>query len=195
LFLRLLPADLGALGSVALNTFYVSTSGSDSNLGTVNQPLRTITHAANLAAPGDTVVVRGGTYNQAVTISTNGTSGAPITFQPYNGEHVTIDGSGLSSSTNSLVNIYANYIKFQGFEVANSPGHGLSAWATHDVSILNNNVHDGRTTAIYVGGDSIGQSHDNLIQGNSVYNNVLSNQTRNGTWERESKQSYRITRR
>lgn len=133
-----------------------------------------------MAAPGATVIVRGGTYHEAVTVSNSGTAAAPITFEPYTGEHVTIDGTGMS--VNSLVNINANYINFQGFEVANSPGHGFVAYATHNVGILNNDVHGGVTTAIWVGGDSLGQSYSNLIQGNSVYNNVLSNQTRNGTW-------------
>ena len=40
-------------------TFYVSTSGSDSNPGTLTQPWMTIEHAANTATAGATVYVHG----------------------------------------------------------------------------------------------------------------------------------------
>src|SRR5579859_3511318 len=77
---------------VLLSTYFVSTSGSDGAAGTLHAPFRTIQHAANLARPGDTVLIRGGTYPETVTPARSGTPGAPITFAAYNGENVTIDG-------------------------------------------------------------------------------------------------------
>ena len=50
----------------AANTYYVSTSGSDNNAGTLSKPWRTIQKAANVAVGGDTVLIRGGTYNERV---------------------------------------------------------------------------------------------------------------------------------
>jgi parallel beta-helix repeat protein len=78
-------------------TYYVSTSGSDSNPGSSSQPWRTIQKAANTAAAGDTVTVRAGTYYERVQINVSGTSSQRITFQGErgsNGEWLTIiDGS------------------------------------------------------------------------------------------------------
>ena len=43
-------------------TFYVATIGRDVNRGTDASPLRTIQHAADLAQPGDTIIVHEGFY-------------------------------------------------------------------------------------------------------------------------------------
>jgi hypothetical protein len=74
-------------------TWFVATTGSDSNSGTLAAPFRTIQHGADAAKPGDTVDVRGGVYHETVTVHKSGTAGARITFQPYNNEAVTIDGA------------------------------------------------------------------------------------------------------
>jgi len=156
---------------------YVSTTGNDANAGTLSSPLRTISQAARLAIPGTTVIVRGGTYNEAVTISSSGTAAANIAYKPYSGETVVLSGSSLPAKTD-VVSIYGNYIQFQGFEVTNASNHGIIAWGNHDVSIVGNSVHGSWSGGIWVGGDTVGQSHDNLIQNNTVYNNVLQNQAR-----------------
>ena len=61
-----------------LSTYYVSTSGSDSADGqSLSSPFKTIQQAANVAEPGDTVLVRGGTYRETVTPAHSGTSSGP----------------------------------------------------------------------------------------------------------------------
>src|SRR5437867_9262626 len=51
-------------------TYYVGTTGNDSNNGTsLNTPFRTIGKAASVVNPGDVVNVRGGTYGEAVNIN------------------------------------------------------------------------------------------------------------------------------
>ena len=74
-------------------TWFVATNGSNANPGTIYAPFQTIQQAANLAQPGDTVMIRGGIYHETVSPPNSGTSSAPITFQPYNNESVTIDGA------------------------------------------------------------------------------------------------------
>ena len=69
-------------------TWFVATTGSDYGDGTIDNPLRTIQEAANLAQWGDTVVIRGGTYHETVTPASGG-----VTFEPYNNESVTISGA------------------------------------------------------------------------------------------------------
>ena len=57
-------------------TYYVATSGSDSNTGSQAQPFLTIQRAANLVNPGDTVVVADGIYtgsSPVLSISRSGT--------------------------------------------------------------------------------------------------------------------------
>ena len=79
---------------ILLSSWYVSSSaGSNANAGTFDQPFQTIQAAANVAQPGDTVFIRGGVYRETVVPPRSGTSTQPITFQPYHGERVVIDGA------------------------------------------------------------------------------------------------------
>ncbi|NTV37256.1 MAG: hypothetical protein HGA53_09910, partial [Anaerolineaceae bacterium] len=77
----------------AATNYYVSTSGSDSNLGTsADKPLRYIQTAVNKVSAGGTIFIMGGTYNESVKFSRAGTSTAPITMTRYNTTAVTISG-------------------------------------------------------------------------------------------------------
>src|SRR5882724_8591153 len=74
-------------------SWYVATNGNDHNAGTLAAPFQTIQHAASLAKPGDTVLIRGGTYHEKVTPARSGTAALPITYQAYNNEVVTVSGA------------------------------------------------------------------------------------------------------
>src|ERR1700726_1552925 len=65
------PTMIEALESRRLlsASWFVSTTGADTNPGTLAAPFRTIQHAANLAQPGDTVQIRGGIYRETVTVA------------------------------------------------------------------------------------------------------------------------------
>src|SRR3954454_2480963 len=65
----------------------VSTSGSDSAGGTETAPWRTIGHALSALAPGDTLIVHGGTYAEHVSVALHaGTASAPIVVRAASGE-------------------------------------------------------------------------------------------------------------
>src|SRR5262249_37186205 len=54
-------------GSATGSTYYVATTGSDANPGTLAAPLRTITKAYSAAMAGDTIVVEPGTYTETTS--------------------------------------------------------------------------------------------------------------------------------
>ncbi len=81
--------------SLDATTYYVSTSGVDSYPGTFTYPFRKIQKAADIAQPGDTIVIRGGTYRETVTPVYSGTSSSPITYMSYQDEIVVISGTSL----------------------------------------------------------------------------------------------------
>lgn len=72
--------------------YYVSNSGNDTNPGTRSQPFQSIQQAANIAQPGDTIFVRGGTYRETIIVPTSGTLSNPITFTNYRDEEVILSG-------------------------------------------------------------------------------------------------------
>ena len=73
---------------------HVATTGSDQADGSAERPLRTINHAAQLAQPGDTVIVHAGEYREWVRPRYGGLSDQRrITYTAAPGEHVVIKGS------------------------------------------------------------------------------------------------------
>jgi hypothetical protein len=73
--------------------------GNDNNAGTsLARPFRTIGKAAAVAKAGDTVLVRTGTYRETVVPRNSGRAGAPIVFQPYRNEAVTLSGAHASQA-------------------------------------------------------------------------------------------------
>jgi hypothetical protein len=77
-----------------MTTLHVATDGDDSTDGSDGRPLRTISRAAELARPGDTVLVHEGTYREWVKPRLGGLSDTRrITYQAAPGEHVVVKGS------------------------------------------------------------------------------------------------------
>ncbi len=91
------PTSLpGRLNSPRVRTLHVSqTPGADdNNPGTQERPLKTINRAAQLAEPGDTVLVHAGLYREWVRPVRGGTGPERmITYQAAEGEKVVIRGS------------------------------------------------------------------------------------------------------
>jgi uncharacterized repeat protein (TIGR02059 family) len=121
--------------SIAVNaaTYYVATTGSDSNPGTITQPWATWQYSFNRLKAGDILYVRGGNYTTMLGRSGNnyygvllqsisGTSGSHITVSAYSGEVPILDGQSLTSTSGSNIGmgIYGcSYWDFNGLNVTN----------------------------------------------------------------------------
>jgi parallel beta-helix repeat protein len=68
---------------------------SDANAGTREKPFKTISAAASKVKAGDQVIVHGGDYREAVTITSSGTASAPIVIEAAPGETPVIKGSDI----------------------------------------------------------------------------------------------------
>jgi hypothetical protein len=93
----LLPEAAAALSPPTnpriVRSYYVSTSGLDSNPGTQSQPWKTIQKAVKSVVAGDTIYVRGGQYNgikNGWIFQNSGSQSQPITFTNYPGEQVVL---------------------------------------------------------------------------------------------------------
>lgn len=166
-------------------TYYVSTTGNDANLGTIDQPFLTINQGVKKLAPGDQLYVRGGTYNQSVLVYqkhgiVNGVP-SPIRINTYGTEVVIIDGTGITQ--NSVVGISrSSYIYFEDFIVRNGPAMGIFMYDSNNIKVRYNEVHTNQTFGIHAASASAsawGTSHHIVIADNKVYNNVLANKGNN----------------
>ncbi len=74
--------------------FHVSPDGNNKNRGAAGEPLKTIQAAANLAMPGDVIIVHEGVYREWVNPPRGGKSDIErITYKAADGEKVVIKGS------------------------------------------------------------------------------------------------------
>lgn len=94
----LLRAVVAALVGAAVTAasaaiFHISPRGSDAAAGTADAPWRTLGHAAQVLAPGDTCFVHAGTYREAVRLTRSGTSAARISLLTADDGDVIIDGT------------------------------------------------------------------------------------------------------
>ena len=62
-------------------TYYVATTGNDSNTGSAAAPFKNVQKAVGVVAPGDTVVIKPGAHRAFELRNINGAAGAPITFR------------------------------------------------------------------------------------------------------------------
>ncbi|MFC1781261.1 ankyrin repeat domain-containing protein, partial [Planctomycetota bacterium] len=79
------------------SVYYVAPTGSDDSPGTLERPFGSIAAAVHIAEPGDTILIRGGTYLcSEITIDTSGLPGYPISVRAYPGEVPVLDYSAVS---------------------------------------------------------------------------------------------------
>lgn len=136
-----------------LALLYVSTTGNDTNPGTTDSPWRTLQYAVDNIAPGDTILVRSGTY-AGFRVSESGTAVAPKTIRADAGATVTINapGPGNRHQSNVEVELFGAIVTdwvIEGFEIANGPRSGVDIRNTKRITIRNNDVHHSGMTGIF----------------------------------------------
>lgn len=151
-------------------TYYVSTSGSDSNAGTSSSaPWKTLTKVdATTFQPGDQILFQdGGSWTGQLWPKGSGTSGAPITIGNYgsgalpaiagagtvpdavkiwNQQYWTITGLDVSNNAGSAA---SNLGDFRGIHIGGDDGATLSGFVVNGVS-----VHDVTGVVNWIGGSA-----------------------------------------
>ena len=149
-------------------TYYVATTGSDSNNGLSPQtPFLTIQHAIETVGPGGTIEIMGGTYPGGITIDHPGTASGWITMEPYQNEQVTIDGS----HTMNDVFFYnatgaATYWEVKGLNITNAQQYTVQI-SVPDVKLVDNDISGAYNDLVKL----VQAAHDVVIWGNKIHNN------------------------
>jgi hypothetical protein len=184
-----------ASGNAAL--YYVATDGDDGNPGTIERPWHTLAKAAEMAAPGDTVFLRQGTFPGSVRFGRSGEEGRPITFRNYPGEAVAVqatDWFGLAlrgvnwlviaglevygASVHNIVVSNGSHNVIRDCEIHHSGWDGVSltgdldAGDVTDNAVLNCLVHSNTYEGVYIVGAMPGfRVADNRVEGNTFTGN------------------------
>ena len=135
---------------------------------TISAP-SSISNAEAGLAPGGVLCLNAGTYTQAATLPSSGSSTASITVESTPGQHAVIDGTGISlGSSGSLLSVTGNYVEVLGLEIRNSTGRGITIVGNNN-TVAYNTIHDLQYNAVVASG------YNDLIQSNEAYNTVMSN--------------------
>lgn len=132
-------------------TYYVATTGNNSNPGTSSQPWRTVAYAASKMFAGDTTYVKGGTYRETyIQFGNSGTQSAPIKLLNAPGQFPIINFIDQASTRQLIIQNRNGYqkgiawITIEGFEIRNgyvgikiNNGQNLTIrrnWIHHNIS-------------------------------------------------------------
>ena len=160
--------------------YFVAQNGSDSNKGTKRSPFLTISHAADIANPGDIINVNPGNYNERISTKKSGTSAAA---------KIIFIASPIRSATVSGFNLTHNFIRVEGFQVTND----LSGVAEHGINnsginneIVDNYVYNVKKIGINSSGDGA------YIADNKIYKVQIGINTMGNNWIVERNEIERI---
>ncbi|RDU23956.1 right-handed parallel beta-helix repeat-containing protein [Anaerosacchariphilus polymeriproducens] len=163
---------------------YVSKNGSDSNKGTKRKPYKSFKRAISKLRPGDTLVIRKGTYKEPLNLLLNGKKNAYITIRNYPGEKVILDGTGKGNGT-IMVNLNnSSYLRIHGLEIRNIKGLDVAGIrlenGSHHIFLTKNRIHNVKVSAdkkdacangIILWGENEKKAiHNIFIFANTIYN-------------------------
>lgn len=160
-----LPAHAQATVSVNCS-LYAAPAGSDRAPGTVDQPFATVQRLANGLAAGQTGCVRGGAFNENVTITRGGSAGAPVTIASYPGERATLTGRLWVHQGADYVTVANMNLNGRNPEALPSPDIN----AAHTTFSGNDVTNEHTAICFDVGSDTTyGRATYTVIQGNRIH--------------------------
>lgn len=123
------------------NTYYVATTTSATPNGSIDHPFTSFSTAISTAVAGDTIYVRGGTYNLSSTISIsgskNGTAANPYHLLAYPGESPILDfrGEAYSATNNGQKGISLNgsYWRIKGLTIQYAADNGMAIGGSNNI--------------------------------------------------------------
>jgi hypothetical protein len=147
---RALPRLLSPSGG---RTFYVAKSGSNSSRGTFSAPWRTVQKALNTLKPGETALVRGGTYREDLVMTRSGRASKPITLAANPGARVVLHPTSVQGDVYPVEVYSAAYFRLHGFVIEGSLGTSSAnvyvSGASHHIEISGNEIRRGQDSGVF----------------------------------------------
>ncbi len=151
---------------------YLSPSGSDTNDGSISNPIYSLSLAAEWASAGTRIFMRGGTYNYSsmVTLSQSGTADANIRIEAYNGEKPVLNYSTQAyASANRAILLSGNYWYLKGLEICYAGDNGIKLEGNYNTIELCVFHHNG-DSGIQLGfGHNFSDSHPGISDNDGSY--------------------------
>ncbi|MBX3301830.1 MAG: right-handed parallel beta-helix repeat-containing protein [Nitrospira sp.] len=180
----LASAILPAIAAQAA-TYYVATTGNNSNAGTSSKPWRTVAYAVSKMTAGDTTYVKGGVYKETfVLFRQSGTQSAPIRLLNAPGEFPIIEcidqaaGHRVNMQSASGTRYPIGWITIEGFEIRRC-NNGIKFYNLHNGTIRRNWIHHntggsgifGWGTKVVIDRNIINSNGSSSAGGHGIYSN------------------------
>jgi len=112
--------------SASAQPWYVALNGSDNNSGTKSSPFLTIEKAVSKVQPGQTIYVRGGTYDLTATIVLTkiGAENSLVTLAGYTGERPVLNFSAQAFG-NAGIKLTGSYWHIRGIDIKGAGDNGM----------------------------------------------------------------------
>jgi hypothetical protein len=157
-------------GNVSAQPWYVATNGSDTGSGSEMDPFLTIIKAVSMVQPGETIFVRGGTYNliTPIAITKSGTQSSVISLLATPGTRPVLNFSGqLLSGSNYGVKLTGNYWHIRGIDITGAGDNGMKIEGGSYNLIENCAFYRNRDSGMQLDN---GASFNNVLNCDSYYN-------------------------
>jgi hypothetical protein len=159
---------------LAGGSYYVSTSGSNGNDGSLGKPWQTVNFGLGRIFPGDTLQIMTGTYYELLNNFTrSGLENQIITIKNHQNDKVIINSNGNWTAV-EFKNM--SYYHFQGLEITNAVWSGFNGTNYHHCVISDCVIHgigpsSGTAVGIYVSPNTgiADSSTYNIIEHNVIY--------------------------
>ena len=149
---------------------YIAPNGDDANPGTLEQPWGSFPKAISEAMPGDTIFVRGGTYDllNTITISAtkSGTDSQLITLTAYHDEIPILDFLGQSFGSKGI-SLRSNYWHIIGLQIKGAGDNGMEINFGFNNIIERCAFYENRDSGLQL---SNGSADNRIINCDSYYN-------------------------
>ncbi|MBD3336630.1 MAG: hypothetical protein GF355_14050, partial [Candidatus Eisenbacteria bacterium] len=177
-------------GGAGAETYFIATDGDDGGSGTIDDPFATFEHAIDLAQPGDTLFVRGGTYmlNEPITLDKAGTDADPIRLWAYADEEPILDFSsnprhanppqpreddtiaGTSDALGIFVAPGSDWWHLRGLTIRRAPYYGVRVYGSHNIFEMLV-LYDHKAAGLELTGKEGWSPSDNLVLNCDSYHN------------------------
>jgi hypothetical protein len=155
---------------LAAQPWYVATSGSDLNSGTLQSPFKTIEKAVSVVQPGQTIYIRGGTYDltTTITITNSGTANAVISMFAYPGETPVLDFSAQAlDGANRGIRLTGSYWHIKGINITGAGDNGMKMETGNNNTVENCAFYRNRDSGLQIDN---GASDNKIINCDSYFN-------------------------
>ena len=169
-FILALISLSGISVNVSAQPWYVTTNGSDTGSGSEQDPFLTIGKAVSMVQAGQTIFIKGGTFNLTTTIliAKSGTGGSVISLFAFPGARPVLNFSGQSlSSSNYGIKLTGNYWHIKGIDITGAGDNGMKIEGGSHNIIENCAFYRNRDSGLQLDN---GASSNNVLNCDSFYN-------------------------